>query len=109
MRLLFAQTDLERVRATGEIDLICGTRDRARVIDPYASRPSADRLCQVHERARTAALRTLPAGIPHGCTRALLKIEDGCNNLHLLYHSVCERTGALTAGRAGARADGAAG
>lgn len=29
--------------------------------------------------------------------------------LHLLHHSVCERASALTAGRAGARADGAAG
>ena len=29
----FAQTDPERIRATGEIDLVCGTSNRAQTID----------------------------------------------------------------------------
>ena len=63
----FAQTDLS-VRATGEIDLICGTRDRAQVI-ACASRPSADRPYRLHE-SEDSGFETLPAGIPHGRTRA---------------------------------------
>ena len=74
----FAQTDPERVRATGEIDLICGTRDRAQVID-LCERAVSGQAVQVHE-SEDSGFETLPAGIPHGRTRALLKIEDGCNN-----------------------------
>lgn len=74
----FAQTDPERIRATGEIDLVCGTSNRAQTID----------LCEAAVEGRDAKPQTgdapgyelLPAGIPKGRTRALLKIEDGCNN-----------------------------
>ena len=74
----FAQTDPERVRATGEIDLICGTGNRAEVIA----------LCEAAVLGETAPCaaqdveryEVLPAGVPRGRTRALLKIEDGCNN-----------------------------
>ena len=74
----FAQTDPERVRATGEIDLICGTRDRAQVID-LCEQAVSGQAVQMHE-SEDSGFETLPAGIPHGRTRALLKIEDGCNN-----------------------------
>ena len=74
----FAQTDPERVRAPGEIDLICGTRDRAQVID-LCEQAVSGQAVQVHE-SEDSGFETLPAGIPHGRTRALLKIEDGCNN-----------------------------
>lgn len=74
----FAQTDPERVRATGEVDLICGTGNRAEVIA----------LCEAAVQGETASCcaseeeryEVLPAGVPRGRTRALLKIEDGCNN-----------------------------
>lgn len=74
----FAQTDPARVRATGEIDLICGTSNRAEVIT----------LCEARVQGTAAPACTsvgqgyelLPAGIPRGRTRALLKIEDGCDN-----------------------------
>lgn len=74
----FAQTDPDRIRATGEIDLICGTSDRARTLD----------LCEAAVQGRESPAEAgggpeyeaLPAGIPKGRTRALLKIEDGCNN-----------------------------
>ena len=74
----FAQTDPERVRATGEIDLICGTKDRAQVIG-LCEQAVSGQAVQVHE-SEDSGFETLPAGIPHGRTRALLKIEDGCNN-----------------------------
>ena len=75
----FAQTDPDRVRAEGEVDLVCGTSDRARVIE----------LCEAAVSGRSAPngvhkesgeYEILPAGVPRGRTRALLKIEDGCNN-----------------------------
>lgn len=74
----FAQTDPERVRATGEIDLICGTRDRAQVID-LCEQAVSGQAVQMRE-SEDSGFETLPVGIPHGRTRALLKIEDGCNN-----------------------------
>ncbi|MGO5027422.1 tRNA (N(6)-L-threonylcarbamoyladenosine(37)-C(2))-methylthiotransferase MtaB [Candidatus Agathobaculum pullicola] len=74
----FAQTDPERVRATGEIDLVCGTGNRAEALA----------LCEAVVEGRAVSCRApergsyevLPAGVPRGRTRALLKIEDGCNN-----------------------------
>ena len=75
----FAQTDPERVRATGEIDLICGTRDRAQVIDLCEQAVSGQAI-QVRE-SEDSGFETLPAGIPHGRTRALHKIADGCTNI----------------------------
>lgn len=74
----FAQTDPACIRATGEIDLICGTSNRAEVIG----------LCEAAVQGSHAApcahdtdsYEFLPAGVPRGRTRALLKIEDGCNN-----------------------------
>lgn len=76
----FAQTNPDRIYATGEIDLVCGTADRSSVIDlceqavqgAQIEPPSALPLPQEYE--------PLPAGVPNGRTRALLKIEDGCNN-----------------------------
>ena len=75
----FAQTDPDRVRVEGEVDLVCGTSDRARVIElceaAVSGRPTPDTGCR-----ESGGYEVLPAGVPRGRTRALLKIEDGCNN-----------------------------
>ena len=74
----FAQTDPERVRATGEVDLICGTGNRAEVIALCEAAVQGESSpCNASEKER---YEVLPAGVPRGRTRALLKIEDGCNN-----------------------------
>lgn len=74
----FAQTDPERVRATGEVDLICGTGNRAEVIALCEAAVQGEAApCCASEEER---YEVLPAGVPRGRTRALLKIEDGCNN-----------------------------
>lgn len=82
----FAQTDPERIRQTGEIDLICGTSDRAAVLDQCERLVAGQAAAPAHPApAAPPAFESLPAGVPAGRTRALLKIEDGCNN----YCSYC--------------------
>lgn len=77
----FAQTEPEKLQALGEIDLVCGNAARSDVIalceDAVKGRQPADL-----ERFRKLdhTYEFLPAGIPAGRTRALLKIEDGCDN-----------------------------
>ncbi len=75
----FAEAEPDHIRQMGEIDIVCGTRDRARVII----------LCENAVRGQTGTdckdvngtgFEFLPAGVPYGRTRALLKIEDGCDN-----------------------------
>lgn len=74
----FAQTDPERVRATGEIDLICGTANRADVIARCEAAVQGKDVPTCTQA--DGGYELLPAGVPRGRTRALLKIEDGCNN-----------------------------
>lgn len=74
----FAQIDPERVHATGEVDLICGTGNRAEVIALCEAAVQGESVpCAAAEGEQ---YELLPAGVPRGRTRALLKIEDGCNN-----------------------------
>ncbi len=74
----FAQLDPERIQKTNEIDIICGTRDRAAVIGQCEQAVLGYSL-QAEETPHDA-FELLPAGVPAGRTRALLKIEDGCDN-----------------------------
>lgn len=79
----FAQTDSERVRATGEVDLICGTGNRAEVIALCEAAVQGKQVSYAVAKDAVAEedrYEVLPAGVPRGRTRALLKIEDGCNN-----------------------------
>ena len=75
----FAQTDPDRVRAGGEVDLVCGTRDRAMVIALCEQAVGGNDVPAYAPQDETT-FEFLPAGVPDGRTRALLKIEDGCSN-----------------------------
>ncbi len=77
----FAQMDPAQIRQTGEVDLVCGTKDRARVIEMCEAAVNCRSLpaMQASEQ-NSSCFELLPAGIPKGRTRALMKIEDGCNN-----------------------------
>lgn len=82
----FAQTEPEKLQASGEIDLICGTSARSEVI--ALCEQAVREGCPQHlEKFRSPgqSYEWLPAGIPAGRTRALLKVEDGCDN----YCSYC--------------------
>lgn len=76
-----AQIEPDRLYATGEVDLVCGTFDRAGVLDlceRYAlGREAVD---TTHFRTPVPGFEPLPPGVPQGRTRALLKVQDGCNN-----------------------------
>lgn len=74
----FAQTDPDKVRATGEIDIVCGTRDRASVI--ALCEQAVQGKTEIPVASPAVGFELLPAGVPQGRTRALLKIEDGCDN-----------------------------
>ncbi len=75
----FAEAEPERVRETGEIDIVCGTRDKAKAIS-LCEEAVLGKQCGEPEEENGTGFEPLPAGIPFGRTRALLKIEDGCDN-----------------------------
>lgn len=76
-----AQMEPDKLRATGQVDLICGTSDRAAVLD-LCERFVRDRQAEDTARFRAPArgFEPLPSGVPRGRTRALLKVQDGCDN-----------------------------
>ncbi len=77
----FAQTEPEKVLAQPEIDLICGTADRAAILDRCERRARGESDgAHAAPPAPPAVFESLPAGVPRGRTRALLKIQDGCDN-----------------------------
>lgn len=81
----FAQAEPEKIRQTGEIDIICGTHQRIQVIELCETAVEQKQKGQSTDiqnciAAPSSAFEFLPAGVPMGRTRALLKIEDGCDN-----------------------------
>lgn len=77
-----AQVEPEKLLESGIVDLVCGTSDRTEIIS----------LCEnflmdgknipdtSSFRSDTRKFELLPSGVPRGRTRALLKIQDGCDN-----------------------------
>ncbi len=76
----FSQISPEKASQIDGVDIICGTENRADVI----------RLCQEHNIANGVVntvkpagkqeFEVLPSGVLEGRTRALLKVQDGCDN-----------------------------
>lgn len=77
----FAQTEPEKASAIDGVQIICGTSDRAAVLD-LCEQAVRDRksVCTVTDNRQQQAFEELPAGILPGHTRALLKVQDGCDN-----------------------------
>lgn len=77
-----AQTNADRLLRDGTADLICGVQDRAAVLDACADAAARRGKARLLPACREigAQFEPLPAGVPRGRTRALLKVEDGCNN-----------------------------
>lgn len=77
----FAQTEPERAAKLAGVDIVCGTADRAAVLDlcEQAVR-SRQPVCTVSDIRTHREFEALPAGILPGHTRALLKVQDGCDN-----------------------------
>ena len=77
----FAQTEPEQASAMDGVHIVCGTSDRAAVLD-LCEQAVRDRkaVCTVTDNRQRQAFEQLPAGILPGHTRALLKVQDGCDN-----------------------------
>lgn len=75
-----AQTDPDKLQRMGEVDLICGTSDRAGILELCERRLGGEPVDTSRFRSRQQSFELLPAGVPRGRTRALLKIQDGCDN-----------------------------
>lgn len=77
----FAQTEPEKASAIDGVHIVCGTSDRAAVLD-LCEQAVHDRksVCTVTDNRERQAFEELPAGILPGHTRALLKVQDGCDN-----------------------------
>lgn len=77
----FAQTDPERAASLDGVSVVCGTSDRAAVItkcEQAVQQSSPEPILSGMEASRV--FEPLPAGILPGHTRALLKVQDGCDN-----------------------------
>lgn len=77
----FAQVAPEKALAIPGVDLVLGTRDRARIID-LIERVKKERhpLSAVVDVMRADTFEELPMEGAHGRTRAHLKIQEGCSN-----------------------------
>lgn len=75
----FAQLDPERLGAVGGVDLVCGTSDRAAVIAACEEAVRGGRRGIRLGLGQPEGFELLRAGVPAGRTRALLKIQDGCD------------------------------
>lgn len=76
----FAQTEPDKLEASGEIDLICGTASRSEIIALCEQAIHGNREIDLTKfRTLDRTYEVLPAGVPEGRTRALLKVEDGCD------------------------------
>ena len=78
----YAQTAPEAVRAL-EVDLVMGTGERMAFLDALedlARARQAQPLVRVDDALRRRTYERLSAGGLEGRTRAMLKVEDGCDN-----------------------------
>lgn len=77
----FAQTNPEKLTNLSEIDIVCGTSNRAQVIDLCLNTiKTKEKQTLVENMAVKKTFESLPAGILENRTRALLKVQDGCDN-----------------------------
>lgn len=77
----FAQTEPEQAAKLDGVDIVCGTSDRAAVLALCEQAvQKRQKICTVSDIRQHREFEALPAGILPGHTRALLKVQDGCDN-----------------------------
>lgn len=81
----FAQLDPDRLGSMEGVDLVCGTSNRAAVIEACEKAVREGKRGGRLGLAPSEGFELLRAGVPEGRTRALLKIQDGCDR----YCSYC--------------------
>ena len=77
----FTQTEPQRALQMEGVDIVCGTSDRAAVLDLCEQEIiNRKKICTVSDIRQNHEFEVLPAGVLPGHTRALLKVQDGCDN-----------------------------
>lgn len=77
----FAQMQPEQAANLNGVDIVCGTSDRANVLSLCEQAVhNRHKQCTVSDIRQQHTFEALPAGILPGHTRALLKVQDGCDN-----------------------------
>ena len=72
----FSQIEPELVKEMGA-DIVFGSADRAKMVDAILARLPAE---SVDDPFKRRYMEILPAGAVSGRTRAMMKIQDGCDN-----------------------------
>lgn len=72
----FSQIEPEQVKEMGA-DIVFGSADRAKLVDAIMERLPAE---SVDDPFKRRYMEILPAGAVSGRTRAMMKIQDGCDN-----------------------------
>lgn len=79
----YANAEPEAVAALPGVDAVVGNADKASltaVVDGLAApRTGGEALVEIRRLPKRPAVTDLPAALPRGRTRALLKVQDGCN------------------------------
>ncbi|MEA4920723.1 MAG: tRNA (N(6)-L-threonylcarbamoyladenosine(37)-C(2))-methylthiotransferase MtaB [Clostridiaceae bacterium] len=77
----YSQIKPDEVKELCGADIVCGTGDKSRVVE-LTERAFSDRqyICSVKEGLKPEGFDFMPAGSLKGRTRALLKVQDGCQN-----------------------------
>ena len=77
----YAQIKPDEVRELCGADIVCGTADKSRIVE-LVEQANADHayICSVKPGFDRGDFDFMPAGSPDGRTRALLKVQDGCQN-----------------------------
>jgi len=76
----YPQRDRREAEKIGGIDIICGTSDRRRVIDMVENFRASSAPASNEDSFTFNSFEVLEPGNLDGRTRALLKVQDGCNN-----------------------------
>lgn len=77
----YSQVKPQEVRELCGADVVCGTGEKSRIVE-LTERAVADRqyICTVEPGFERGPFDFMPAGSLQGRTRALLKVQDGCQN-----------------------------
>lgn len=76
----YSQTEPEAAAAIAEADVIIGTANRRSIVDLVERAQKGERVVEVSDISKTCEFEELPSAERRSRTRAVVKIQDGCDN-----------------------------